>query len=249
MDSFARYAEHPLTPRLRGHVEAAWSVTVPAGAAPVAHRVLPDGCIDVVLAPGRAPVVAGPATRPILSAMAPGTTVRGLRFRPGGAPAALGIPAEELLDVHVPLEELWGSGPHGEPIDSGAMQALLASRLAATDRLVDAAVAQLTRFPALEIRELASRLGISERQLRRRFHAQVGYGPKRLGRVLRLQRLLEVARARGAVAGAELAFAAGYADQPHMAREARELAGTGVSALLAERGRSVQAATAAGRDA
>jgi AraC-like DNA-binding protein len=53
--------------------------------------------------------------------------------------------------------------------------------------------------------------------------AGVGYGPKLLARVLRLQRALRAARA-----GEELAWAAleaGYADQAHFAHECRALAG------------------------
>ena len=40
----------------------------------------------------------------------------------------------------------------------------------------------------------AHELGVSERQLRRRFAEAVGYGPKTLARVLRFQRFLDAAR-------------------------------------------------------
>jgi transcriptional regulator GlxA family with amidase domain len=106
---------------------------------------------------------------------------------------------------------------------------------------VDAAVAALRRDPGLDVRALAASVALSERHLRRRFHDAVGYGPKRLARVLRLQRLLAEARRRPGATGAELAFAAGFSDEPHMGREARALAGVGAQALLRERGRSVQA--------
>ena len=42
--------------------------------------------------------------------------------------------------------------------------------------------------------ELGAALGVSERQLRRRFADAVGYGPKTLARVLRFQRFLALAR-------------------------------------------------------
>ena len=68
--------------------------------------------------------------------------------------------------------------------------------------------------------ELGPALGLSERQLRRRFADAVGYGPKTLARVLRFQRFLELAAANhDDLAG--LAFAAGYADQAHLTRECR----------------------------
>jgi hypothetical protein len=57
--------------------------------------------MDIVVMPGRAPVVAGPATVPCFSPMAPGTRVYGLRFRPGAAPFVVGVAAEELRDLAV----------------------------------------------------------------------------------------------------------------------------------------------------
>jgi len=216
----AAYAEHPLA--ASAVFAAAWCVR--AGAEPEAHRVLPDGEIDVILRPGRPPEVAGPATRPALVALRPGEVVRGLRLRPGAAGAALGVAAHELRDLHVPLADL----PR-------------ARRAHGPDPLVAAAVAALRRHPGLEVAALARELAISERQLRRRFHDAVGYGPRRLGRLLRLQRLLEAGRRDPAAGGAALAAAAGYADQPHMIREVRALAGTSPGALLAERGRFLQA--------
>ncbi len=100
----------------------------------------------------------------------------------------------------------------------------------APDPLVRAAVARLDD-PRIEVRRLANALAVSERQLRRRFESAVGYGPKRLGRVLRLTRALTAARA-----GEELgrvAFDAGYADQAHFANDCRSLAGVAPSALIA----------------
>jgi methylphosphotriester-DNA--protein-cysteine methyltransferase len=244
------YLEHPLHPALRGVVEAAWSVTLDADAAPTDHRVVADGCMDIVVTPGRAPVVVGPTTEPFFSPMQPGTRVHGLRFRPGAAPFTLGAAAEALRDLEVPLAELFGRrAVPDEPVELVALQQLVLTRLRPTDPLVDAAVARLTSAPGTDVRALAVAVALSERQLRRRFHDAVGYGPKRLARVLRLQRLLAEARRRPGATGVELAFAAGYADEPHMGREARALAGTGAQALLRERGRSVQAQPPGIRDA
>ena len=81
----------------------------------------------------------------------------------------------------------------------------------------------------------ARRLAVSPRHLRRRVAEQVGYGPKRYARIMRLQRLLALrARHPGAPAG-RLAADAGYADHPHLVRDCRELAGRTPSALLAQR--------------
>ena len=86
--------------------------------------------------------------------------------------------------------------------------------------------------PGTRVSELD--LGLSERQLRRRFADAVGYGPKTLARVLRFQRFLELAR--GGDDLARLAFAAGYADQAHLTRECGRLAGRTPPAQLVASG-------------
>ncbi|MBI5105949.1 MAG: AraC family transcriptional regulator, partial [Solirubrobacterales bacterium] len=89
------------------------------------------------------------------------------------------------------------------------------------------------------VEELARDAALSERQLRRRFDDAVGFGPRTLRRVLRLQHFLRLAeRAPGATL-ARLAADAGFADQAHLARDCRDLAGAPPSVLL---GRGARAA-------
>ena len=79
-------------------------------------------------------------------------------------------------------------------------------------------------------------LGLSARQLHRRCVRSFGYGPTTLTRILRFQRFLAVApRCPSIAAGAA---AAGFADQAHLARECRSIAGMTPTALV----RSVQTA-------
>lgn len=70
---------------------------------------------------------------------------------------------------------------------------------------------------------LLDRLGMSERQLRRRCHHHFGYGAKTLERIRRLQRFLDLCRRSETMPLARLALEAGFADQPHMTREVGEL--------------------------
>lgn len=77
----------------------------------------------------------------------------------------------------------------------------------------------------------AAAVGLGERRLHRLSLDAFGYGPRLLGRVLRLQRALALSR-RG-LAQAEVAYAAGYADQAHLTREVRALAGVTPGAYAA----------------
>ncbi|EST31316.1 helix-turn-helix domain-containing protein, partial [Streptomyces niveus] len=78
---------------------------------------------------------------------------------------------------------------------------------------------------------VAESVGLGTRRLHRRSLDAFGYGPKTLARVLRLQRALALVRA--SVPYAETAVVAGYADQAHLARETRDLAGLTLGAYAA----------------
>ncbi len=210
---------------LADHVACVWSTVSRGGA------IFPDGCVDIVWR-GDQLVVAGPATGPLEAGVPVGVPVFGVRFRLGVAGAALGLPAEEFLDGSVPLSEVWGPSCE-ERVAVGGLAALLE---VVREHVVDAPVDVVARAAALgvarpgaRVAELGPSLGLSERQLRRRFADAVGYGPKTLARVLRFQRFL----ALGPGDLASLAYTAGYADQAHLTRECRRLSGRTPAELVA----------------
>jgi AraC-like DNA-binding protein len=246
----SHYREHRPPAPLARHLVCTWTQRIGPGEACHPQRVLPDGCADLVWIGAAAPVVVGPATRTVVAPLPAGAIVIGARFCPGLAPCLLGVPASELLDRELPLLDLWGpaadrlSAQLAEAEGAAAKLAVLEAALARrpvnagrADPLVVAAIAWLARRPAGRVGELSRTIGISDRQLHRRFRATVGYGPKTLQRILRFQRLLALARGTGGRFGpAALALEAGYADQAHMSREVRALAGRPPSALLAQAG-------------
>jgi len=231
------YREHAPPPVLAPWVACAWERRA-GGGAPV--RVVPDGCIDVVWTEGAGTQIVGPNTTAFLVPLRPGTRVAGVRLRPGAAPSLLAVRAEALRDGRARLHEAWGDDGRrlAEALDEAedrvvALLAALGERARAAgppDPLVRAAVARLDD-PAAAVSGLARELYVSERQLRRRVASAVGYGPKRLARVLRLGRALAAARA-GEDLG-RVAAEAGYADQAHFASDCRALAGVPPSAVLA----------------
>ena len=105
------------------------------------------------------------------------------------------------------------------------------------DLLVREAARRLA-LPRAVLPQVARDLDISERQLRRRFARSVGYGPRMLGRVQRLQRVLALHERAPAMTLVDLSSAAGYADQAHMTREVRRLSGTSPRQLLASGARA-----------
>ena len=88
------------------------------------------------------------------------------------------------------------------------------------------------RVPAgAGLRQVAARLCLSERTLRRRSLDLFGHAPARLGAIARLQRFLAAVRAHPSEGLAELAFSAGYADQSHLSRECRRFIGLSPGAV------------------
>ncbi|MET8579795.1 helix-turn-helix domain-containing protein [Streptomyces collinus] len=224
------YQERPS--RLTGAV-VWWRTPEDAAVRPV----LPDGCMDLLYSEGRL-LVAGPDTRAHVPA-GPPRAWAGVRFHPGTAPTLLGVPAHELRDTRVELTDLWPAGrvrPLGDrlaaaPDPATALEDIaldLAARATRPDPLLRLLVERLDA--GRPVAATADELGIAARQLHRRSLTAFGYGPKTLARILRLRRAL--ALARSGVPYAETAARAGYADQPHLARDVRELAGTTLGALL-----------------
>ncbi|WP_409468873.1 helix-turn-helix domain-containing protein [Streptomyces sp. HC307] len=202
-----------------------------------AGRVLPDGCMDLLWNDGRL-LVAGPDTHAHVTDGTAGPWA-GVRFYPGTAPALLGMPAYEVRDRRVELADLWPAARarqltarvNAAADPAGGLEDV-ALRLAADaeppDPLLRKVVAALDA--GRPVAATADELGVGARRLHRRSLAAFGYGPKTLARVLRLQRALTLARQ--GVPFADTATRAGFADQAHLSRDVRDLAGTTLGELL-----------------
>ncbi|MEU4743130.1 helix-turn-helix transcriptional regulator [Actinosynnema sp. NPDC023658] len=198
-------------------------------------RVVPDGCTDIIYSATTGEVfVAGPDTVGHVTPMGPGELF-GVRFGPGVGPSAFGVPAVELRDQRVPLTELWGPssrfedalGTADDPCEVLASAALARLRDTPPEPVVGAIASTVS---ATTVDDLARSLGLSARQLHRRSLAAFGYGPKVLHRVLRFDRAVKLAWA--GVPFADVAHRTGYADQAHLSREVRELAGVPLGQLI-----------------
>jgi AraC-like DNA-binding protein len=207
-------------------------------AGPCRQLVVPDGCMDLLWSDWTGRIeVAGPDTGPYHGAVPAGGRVAAVRFRPGMATPAVGVPADALRNSRVELAEFWGAEAAAlaeqlaaAPDPARALAGHIAARIRAggtpADPAAPAIVAALSEVP---VRAAAVTLGLSERQLRRRSIAAFGYGPKMLQRVLRFQRALRLARA--GVPLADVAHTTGYTDQAHLSHEVRDLAGVPLTEL------------------
>ncbi len=158
----------------------------------------------------------------------------------GAARALLGMPLAELANTIAPLDAVLGDADARELQERVAAAPDAAGRHAAaqdllTRRALGAVVAPVapevlhavrrlraTRG-AVRIEALAAETGWSRRHLAARVRAELGLSPKALARVLRMEHA--VGRLVAGASLADVAFEAGFADQPHFTREFRALVG------------------------
>jgi AraC-like DNA-binding protein len=219
------YREFSPPTALRDLVECAWVVDGP----PEPVRVLPDGCMDLMRIEGRI-VVAGPDTTASVS-QRDGEPFVGLRFHPGVLPRLLGVPASELRNDRVALTELRSGLPQRRSLTE------LAAALASDEPRPETAPWSLSLLGHVTDRlaagsavgGVAREIGWSNRTIQRQCASVYGYGPATLRRILRFRRA--VLLLSDGLPPTEVAARTGYADQPHLHREVRDLAGVPLTSL------------------
>lgn len=262
----AVYSEGPPGVELRGLVECIWTIRSDAPLR-VAHlnRVVPDGCTDVIVdlgdgatgggAPRAAsprPLFVGAMLRPRVVEMTGAVDLLGVRLRPGVGGMLLGMPAAELTDRILDLEDALPAGRAaglGEALssvgDPTGRIAVLETHLGRWLRAagpappaVGAAVGLIERSRGgIPVRELERRVGLSARQLERLFARYAGMTPKTACRVARFRTAWRRLHRPEPISLSTLALGCGYADQAHLTREFHAFAGLPPGRYRAHRGR------------
>jgi AraC-like DNA-binding protein len=172
------------------------------------------------------------------------------RLRLGAHEAVLGVPASEITERIVSLDDLWG-----DVATKRLLERLAAARHATTAAAVlEGAIAErlalargswggprlafdaADRLKSANVNAVAAELGVSDRHLRRVFRATFGMNPKTFAKLERFNYALAAARKEGHENWARIAAEAGYYDQAHLIAEFRMIAGVTPQALLDELG-------------
>jgi AraC-like DNA-binding protein len=162
----------------------------------------------------------------------------GAHFRTGGAAPFFRFPLSELAGDVVELDLIFKREIlalrerilETDDIDTkfDLFEAYLISKAERLepDRAVSAALAHLRSFPVMPLREVASTLGVTHKEMISRFDCRVGLTPKAMSRVMRFQRALQKAYvASGDPDWSDLALDCGYYDQAHLIHEFQAFAG------------------------
>lgn len=233
------YREFKPGARLQSWVAAYWHFRVSAnGETQVLHTIpLTGAAMLAVGMSGRWIAVEGPRMHPLQVPVHAGDEFWGVHFVPGAAEWLLD---RALRDVHVSAE-------------SFATSTWISATLARLDRVrtladarkaLDLSLNELTkRTPHLDphvmactgliiqsngtlpVSQVAAAVGLSERQVRRRFRATTGLTPKEFARVRRARAALVDAAHTPLPRWCEIALERGFADQAHLIAEFRRTLG------------------------
>ena len=244
----------------RGTVPYRRERVAPTGST-VAVIVLGDPIIETAGGPRAVPLRAeygfliGPHDRPVTNEPTGETFAVGIVTTAVGCRAALGLDPAAVAGHVEELLRIWPSASDLRErlllmTDPEHMLDLLVARLAdALDTDVpglgrcERAVEMLQEDPVRSIADIAAALRVSHGHLDREFTRIVGLAPRRLARLLRVERLLAAIDPAHDVSWADLAAQLGWADQSHMIRDVKRHTGSTPSAYVAAR-RAFAAASA-----
>jgi len=216
------------------------------------QRHLPTGMAEIVmnLSPGPGnPIFAGPFSEHFNFELNGPTCVLGVQFKSGGAFPLLKLPTSELHNLHVPLQDVWGTKgpelrerlmPASTPMARfKIMEQFLLSQICNPMGLDPAVSFALQRFQATPDECTVSRIvettGLTHRRFGQLFSRQVGMKPKLFLRLQRFQRAIWKAEGQQDVDWANLAIDCGYFDQAHLIHNFQEFAGLTPESWLALR--------------
>lgn len=163
----------------------------------------------------------------------------GVHFKPWGAAPFLPMPADELCDRPVTVEQVWGGSAVSRLRDqlataAGPEEMLTLLERELLQRLCVTAGLDLVRHTSslisaargsLQIGHLNSATDVSSTHLVKRFKEIIGVTPKRLARTHRFVDTVFAIDPAKPVDWAQLAFRAGYFDQAHFGHEFRKFTG------------------------
>jgi AraC-like DNA-binding protein len=227
------YREYPLPEAARGAALCAWRFTLEPHDPPAFdHAIPPDGTSNLflTLAPDGTAYSGwlGPRLAAYTVPVTQGWRYVGLRLRPEAAAAVVGtaprVGVTELVGRDGPLAPAFAdlatlAASDGDWSAHDGIAATLGG--VRGDALIARTVDRLTETGGLApIAAVAAEAGLGDRHFRRRFLATTGVSPKQFASVQRLRRALLLALEDAN--WADVASEAGFADQPHLARDIKE---------------------------
>jgi AraC-like DNA-binding protein len=183
-------------------------------------------------------------------------SMMGVHFKPGGSAPFFKLPAEELQNQQISLDDIWHT--HATELRDSPKERLRQRLLAAPTwaarflvlekfmlmvmqppdpyNAVDFALREFVSYPTIRVSEVTDKIGFSARYFNQLFRDRVGLTPKLFCRVRRLQQALDIVSGKDRVDWADVAITCGYFDQAHFIHDFRMFANCTPTEYLAQRG-------------
>jgi AraC-like DNA-binding protein len=241
------YKEVEPDPKLRSFILSYWKFEYAQSGSiskePFRHIVFPDGCISLIFnqilsETENPPIFFGPRTSIYHINIDPGLVFVGIRFFPGAVSWLFDLKAAHLREKVVPAtpflkeitfkklqQQICKNFSGFDLIDTLFLNLIEQKPIAIENDISNAVRIILDCAGSIKVSEIAVKIGISERQLQRKFRMHVGLTVKEFARIRRLRKsliqlILEDANFH------DVLFDSGYYDQPHFNRDFSIVAGT-----------------------
>ncbi|WP_079909047.1 helix-turn-helix transcriptional regulator [Paenibacillus sp. 32352] len=240
-----QYREYMPGKGLESYVACYWTLHTCAANYNALHRIIPDGCVDIIMdlqatSTSKGAFVVGIMTNYETMTLSAPTSMFGIRFYSDKVSRLLRYPVSELTGNPVLLTDLWGrkgeifvdevhsSEGISEIIEQ--VESILQTWLLNLD---DSSHSLLPTFMqyiyanrgSTTVQALADQHCYSERTVRRIFQEGLGISPKEMLDIIRFQYLLREWYGGNRIPFSEMALSYGYYDQPHFIRQFKRFYG------------------------
>jgi AraC-like DNA-binding protein len=240
------YKEYPPDLRLQHLIETYW-VADGVIESPITHRILPDGCVDIIFDFGSdntvqhltgLPMLVGTMTSLLeISYRLGHVQMMGIRFAPAGITAFTRMPVSGITNQNIELpliETLLDKSFYERLPDMECMQERIAyintyflarlHKFYLPDRQIRHAVSLIQNNNGhLSVRKIAGEVCLSERQFERKFKTAIGISPKTFSNIMRFRSVRSYMETHSDKSMYEIAIACGYHDHSHMNKEFQRL--------------------------
>ncbi|WP_201716883.1 AraC family transcriptional regulator [Rossellomorea arthrocnemi] len=242
----SNYQEYTPNHALSPYVACYWSLDYHASDTREPHRILPDGCVDIIVdltasSPSKGAFITGLMTRFETLNFTNEQHFFGIRLFANHAQHFLHYPVQKFIDEHVYLEDVWGIAGLLFTEEIQEARGIL-DRL----KMVETKLIHLLRLwgnhrsPDIlqtslhyifsahgmnSIQALAQKVSFSERTIRRVFRDELGVSPKEFSRIIRFQSILKELLSVQNPSLMEVALKYGYYDQAHFNNEFKQFYG------------------------
>jgi len=245
LDAHYQYREFMPCKALLPYVACYWTVDFQASDRHYTHRIIPDGCIDIIFdlkAPSNANAAfaVGLMTSYETIELSASCSLFGIRFFAESASRFIKCSASELAGYQANLDDLWGKEGSSfmdevrssnsiseaiERVESVLLKACLQPKTESDPLLQSSLKYMYASKGTMSVRDLAETVCYSERNLSRIYEKELGVSPKKLLDIIRFQYILQGLHHSPSARQAEFAVNYGFYDQSHFIHKFKRLYG------------------------